>query len=280
MRQADAFSGFHPINNFLFFILVAGYTMFVMHPAVLLISLISANIYHISLKKEKAVYFGMLYMLPLMLLAAVLNPAFNHQGMTVITYLPSGNPLTLEACLYGLFSAVMMIAVIVWFACYTEVMTSDKFVYLFGRIIPSLSLVISMALRFVPRFTAKFRQVREARAGAREKGNAFTELSIMVTWALENSIETADSMRARGYGSTKRTAFSIYTFGSKDRELFLWLSFCALNLVFSNAAGVYEWSFYPCFGGPDASPVTVFSLLMFAALCLTPVIIDKKYDKH
>lgn len=280
MRQADAFSGFHPVNNFLFFIIVTGYTMFVMHPAVLLISLIAGNIYHIVLKREKALYFGMFYMLPLMLLAAVLNPAFNHQGATVLMYLPSGNPLTLEACLYGLFSAVMMIAVIVWFACYTEVMTSDKFVYLFGSIIPSLSLVISMALRFVPRFAEKFRQVKEARAGAGEKSNAFTELSIMVTWALENSIETADSMRSRGYGSTKRTAFSIYTFGSRDRDMLFWLLFCALSLIFAGAAGVYEWYFYPRLGGAAFTPVTLFSLLTFAALCLTPVFIDKKYDKH
>ncbi|MCQ2402002.1 MAG: energy-coupling factor transporter transmembrane protein EcfT [Lachnospiraceae bacterium] len=280
MRYRDAFSGFHPINNFLFFIIVTGYTMFVMHPAVLIISLITANIYHISLKKEKAVYFGALYMLPLMLLAAVLNPAFNHEGVTVLTYLPSGNPLTLEACLYGAFSAVMMISVIVWFACYTEVMTSDKFVYLFGRIIPSLSLVISMALRFVPRFIEKFRQIKEARAGAGEKGNAFTELSVMITWALENSIDTADSMHARGYGSTKRTAFSIYVFGSKDKELLLWLLFCGFCLICSNAAGIYEWRFYPTFKGAPFSPVTVFSLLIFTALCLTPVFIDYSYDKH
>ena len=36
--------------------------------------------------------------------------------------------------------------------------------------------------------------------------NAITILSIMVTWALENAIETADSMKSRGYGLPGRTA--------------------------------------------------------------------------
>lgn len=56
----------------------------------------------------------------------------------------------------------MLAAVVTWFSCYTAVMTSDKFVYLFGRVIPALSLVLSMTLRFVPKFQAQFRVVSEA----------------------------------------------------------------------------------------------------------------------
>ena len=39
--------------------------------------------------------------LPVLLLAALVNPAFNHAGVTILIYLPSGNPLTLESILYG-----------------------------------------------------------------------------------------------------------------------------------------------------------------------------------
>ena len=38
----------------------------------------------------------------MMAMAALINPAFNHEGATLLTYLPSGNPLTLESILYGL----------------------------------------------------------------------------------------------------------------------------------------------------------------------------------
>ena len=101
-------------------------------------------------------------MLPMMVVAALVNPAFNHEGATILTYLPSGNPLTLESILYGAAAAAMLAAVVTWFSCYTAVMTSDKFVYLFGRVIPALSLVLSMTLRFVPKFQAQLQVVSEA----------------------------------------------------------------------------------------------------------------------
>ena len=78
---------------------------------------------------------------PLLLFSAVLNPLFNHEGATILTYLPDGNPLTLESMLYGVSAAAMMVTVILWFSCYNSVMTSDKFLYLFGRVIPALSLL-------------------------------------------------------------------------------------------------------------------------------------------
>ncbi len=137
--------------------------------------------------------------------------------------------------LYGVAAAVMLASVVLWFSSYNEVMTSDKFVYLFGRVIPALSLVLSMALRFIPKFKAQMQTVSEAQAciGRDTKngsvfqrvGNAVKIFSIMVTWSLENAIETADSMRSRGYGLPGRTAFSIYRFDDRDKAALAWLSF-------------------------------------------------------
>lgn len=66
--------------------------------------------------------------------------------------------------LYGAAAAVMLASVVLWFSSYNEVMTSDKFVYLFGRVIPALSLVLSMSLRFIPKFKAQMQTVSEAQA--------------------------------------------------------------------------------------------------------------------
>ena len=82
----------------------------------------------------------------MLLMMALINPAFNHEGVTIIDYLPSGNPLTLESIVYGFTSAVMIVSVICHFSCYNEIMTSDKFIYLFGKIIPAMSLIISMTM--------------------------------------------------------------------------------------------------------------------------------------
>lgn len=164
MRNKDAFSGYHPTINFLYYALVLLFSMCLMHPVYLAISLTGALAYDIYLKSRKAVRFAVMGLLPMAAVAALVNPAFNHEGQTILTYLPSGNPLTLESMLYGVAAAVMLASVVLWFSSYNEVMTSDKFVYLFGRVIPALSLVLSMALRFIPKFKAQMQVVSEAQA--------------------------------------------------------------------------------------------------------------------
>ena len=104
MRNRDTFSGYHPTINFLYFALVLLFSMCLMHPVYLLISLIGALAYDIYLKGRKAVRFAVMGLLPMAVLAALVNPAFNHEGATILTYLPSGNPLTLESMLYGSWS--------------------------------------------------------------------------------------------------------------------------------------------------------------------------------
>lgn len=92
---------------------------------------------------------------------AVINPLFSHNGVTPLFFL-NGNPVTLEAVLYGLDIAVMLVAVLYWFKGYNHVMTSDKFLFLFGRAIPRLALVLSTALRFVPLLKVQIRRVSRA----------------------------------------------------------------------------------------------------------------------
>lgn len=162
MQNRDTFSGYHPAINFLYFGLVLLFSMCFMHPASRAISLCCSLAYSINLNGGKAVRFSLRYLLPMMAVAMLVDPAFNHEGATILAYLPSGNPLTLESIVYGLSAAAMMASVILWFSCYNAVMTSDKFVYLFGRVIPALSLVLSMALRFAPKFKAQLHTVSEA----------------------------------------------------------------------------------------------------------------------
>ena len=289
MQNRDTFSSYHPTINFLYFALVLVFTMFFMHPVSLVISLAASLSYAIDLNGRKAARSSLLYLLPMMLTAALINPAFNHEGMTILTYLPSGNPLTLESILYGAAAAMMLAAVITWFSCYTAVMTSDKFVYLFGRIIPALSLVLSMTLRFVPKFKAQLHVVSGAqRCVGRDVSNgsvlqrlrnAVTILSILVTWALENAIETADSMKSRGYGLPGRTAFSIYRFDDRDKAALAWLGFCGFYIFAGWLAGGMDWRYYPSIRGAAITPLTISFQLVYLALCLTPVVVNWREDR-
>ena len=290
LQSRDAFSSYHPAVNFLYFGLVLFFTMCFLHPACLLLSLAAALRYAVCLNGRRAVRRSLRYLLPAALLAALINPAFNHQGATILTYLPSGNPLTLESIAYGLAAAALLSAVVTWFSCYTAVMTSDKFVYLFGRVIPALSLVLSMALRFVPRFQVQARAVSQAqRCVGRDVSdgsllqrlrNGVTILSILLTWCLENALETADSMKSRGYGLPGRTAFSIYRLDDRDQVALWWLGALGGYILSMWGAGGFACRYFPTFRLAPRDGWSLSGLLAFGLLCLTPVIINRREDRQ
>ena len=283
MKYRDSFDRCHPAVNFLYFALVLGFTMFLMHPVSLAVSIVSAAVYAVQLNGAGAVKRSMKCLLPMALLAAVVNPAFNHAGVTFIMYLPGGNPLTLESILYGLAASGMLLAALLWFSCVTAVLTTDKFVYLFGRIAPALGLVLSMTVRFVPRFAARFREARAARrclAPAGQEGliarlrELAAVLSAMVSWSMENAMDTADSMKSRGWGLPGRTAYTVYRLTDRDRGLLLWLGLAGVFLLSCAASGAMDWRYYPTVRGSLTGVLPVSGQIVYLALCLTPVILN------
>lgn len=286
--QQDTFSGCHPVVNLLFFVLVTGISMFGMHPVLLVISFLTAFRYICRLYRESDRKPLLRLFLPAALMLVLINALFHHRGVTVLAVLPSGNALTLESILFGMTAALMMMAVTLWFACLNVVMPPDKFVYLFGRVIPVLSLVFSMTLRFVPLMYRQFGQIEEAQRAAgrslhkgslRERlGCAVSILSILFTWGMEHAIITADSMKSRGYGLPGRTAFSIYRFDRRDGMLCIWFALCGAYTGILSAAGYLNWAFYPVLSGSLLHPLTVSGFICYAAMCITPLYLNRKED--
>ena len=280
----NEFKTYHPIVNFVYFIFVIGFSCFFMHPVCLCISLVSGFTYSVMLKGKNAIKTNLIYMIPMLLMMALINPAFNHEGVTIIDYLPSGNPLTLESIIYGLCAAIMIVSVICHFSCYNEVMTSDKFIYLFGKIIPAMSLIISMTLRFVPKFSAQLKVVTNAqRCMGRDVSNGsiikraksgLNILSIMTTWSLENAIETADSMKSRGYGVPGRTAFSIFTFDKRDRKALVCILILGIYTFAGNLMGGMYFNFFPSLKMADTSFFNISVFVAYLLLCICPITIE------
>ena len=279
----NSFENYHPLVNFYYFSFVIVCSMFFMHPIFLIISLTSAFIYSVVLKGRRALKFNILYMLPLMLITALINPAFNHEGVTILFYLKGGNPITLESIVYGIVAATMFISVIVWFSCYNEIMTSDKFIYLWGRIIPSLSLIFSMVLRFVPKYKAQIKVISNAQKAIgrdvtkgniiRRARNGIKILSIMVTWALENAIETADSMKARGYGLKGRTSFSNFKFSKRDKIVLFLMIVLSLIVIIGVLMKVNRIRYFPRI---KIARNTIFTLIVdisYFLFCVMPIIL-------
>ncbi|TEB16749.1 Energy-coupling factor transporter transmembrane protein EcfT [Pelotomaculum sp. FP] len=280
----DAFSTLHPVVTFTYFTAVLLFSMCFLHPVCLAVSLLCSFCYSVLLRGQKAIRFNLLYLLPLLLFMAVINPAFNHAGVTILFYLKNGNPVTLESILYGIAAAGMFGAVILWFSCYNAVMTSDKFIYLFGRLIPALSLVLSMALRFVPRYKAQIQVISIAQQGIgrdvsngnilERARNGLQILSMMTTWALENAIETADSMKSRGYGLPGRTSFSIFRFDRRDKTVFGAMLLLMATILAGAAAGYNTMRFFPSLRLPPPNAFSIGVYCAYLALGLLPVIID------
>lgn len=280
----DSFSKLHPINNMLFFVFAITFSMFINHPVCIAISLITAGLTAVYLNGKQALLFSLRFLLPLIILTAVINSVFNHRGATIIEYLPWGNPLTLESVTYGLTAAVLLSSAALWFSCFHKVMTSDKFVYLFGRVIPSLSLVLSMALRFVPRFNAQLKLVRKAqKAIGRDMSdgtillrikNGVKILSLMITWSLENAIDTSDSMKSRGYGLKGRTSFSIFKFTKKDACVLIAMLAEAAVIIVLLFLGFAKFRYFPTIKGSMFGAGTIVFYAVYSLFLLIPLIIN------
>ena len=281
--MGDTFSTYHPIINFVYFTAVILFAMIFLHPIFLAISMAGALVYSLTLNRRKGLRFILIYLLPMMIVAGLVNPLFNHRGLTILGYL-RGNPITLESILYGVAVGVMFGTVILWFSCYNAVMTSDKITYLFGRIAPALSLIFSMVLRFVPRFKAQIRVISNGRKclgrdisnGALKQRlkNGIKILSIMVTWALESSIETADSMKSRGYGLAGRTNFSLYRFDGRDKAILIGLGALILLIITGAFLGQNNIQYFPSILVTEVSSFSIVTFIGYFLLCFMPILIN------
>ena len=248
----------------------------IFHPLALGISLACALALAARLKGAGAVkyFFGIPF--AVMLLCVILNPLFVHKGITVMFFIGE-SPVTKEALVYGACTAMMLGAVIMWFYCYGIIMTSDRFMAVFGRRAPSASLVFSMVLRFIPRVKRQTAKVAAAqrclgrrdgrgrmggsdhvddsdrrgskdRVGGSHKHRARDGLriiSVITTWALENSIETADSMRARGYGCGTRSHYTKYEMKASDAVIIVFMIIAAVTVFALAAKGMLAFYCYP-----------------------------------
>lgn len=223
--KRDGFSNCHPLVNFLFFVGAIGFGVTIQHPAYLAAGVIGAAVYYLLLTGKKGLKL-LSGCLVLFTLISGLNPFINKSGKHVLFHY-FGRPYTQEALYYGMALGAIFVIMLLWFGCYSAVLTSDKFTALFGSVIPSLSLLLVMVLRMIPAFTRKTAQIIGARRTigkgiskgdklADKARDGVTVLSALTDWALEGSIITADSMRSRGYGTGKRTNFQIYRMTLQD----------------------------------------------------------------
>ena len=278
----DAFSDRHPLVNLAFFAAAIGFAMFLMQPVCLTVAAVCALLTALFYNGRRTAAL-LKFILPTAAVIILVNPLFNHRGATVLTYFPWGNPLTLESVLYGIASALLIATVALWCMSLNRVMTTDKIVFLFGKIAPSLGLLLSMALRFIPRFAAQFKETMAAQQQVSQgAGKSFVGrikagvrvFSVMVSRSMENAVDTSDSMKSRGYGLKGRTAFSLFRFYAKDAVLLAVMLTEAAVLSALLLGGKLSFRYYPSVKGAIGGVWAFVFYGIYAALLLTPLLLN------
>lgn len=279
------FSSVHPFVSFIYYLILITLTMLLLHPVYLLLSIFSAIIFNILRDAGKTLLKSLGYYLLMGTALIVINPLINHRGRRVLFYI-SDNPITLEAIVYGSIMALSLISILINFVSLQQVVNYHKFLYLFSSLLPRLSFLVMMTIRFIPLLRMRLGQisaVQKTRGIDLSTGSVIKRiksgmllLNILLTWSLEEALQTADSMKARGYGVTKRSSYLNYRMSKRDWGLLaLILSLSAL-VITGWAFGKGVLKIYPVLGNISLKPQDIFFYLVFLILTLVPVIEEGK----
>lgn len=98
--------------------------------------------------------------IPLSLLIMILNPLLNRTGAHKI-YLWSNFFITYEAIAYGILMSLALLIVILVFSSYNRSVSYQEMLYIFSKKLPIISMIIVMALRFIPLINSRAIEVQK-----------------------------------------------------------------------------------------------------------------------
>ncbi len=280
----NALSNYHPFVAFLPLATAIVFSMLSFHPVYSAISLLFSIVTAIKINGIKAFGLVLRFCLPIFLLTVLINTAFNNNGMTVMFYV-GDRPILFEGLLFGLCSASALSSVLLWFSCYSTIIDSEKFLFLTSRISPNAALLVSMTLGQITLMRRKIEEINDAQTGIYgEERKAFKQklrlamlkISVLLSWSMEDSVQTADSMHSRGYGTGRMSKMNPYVFVKKD---YLLMSITILllipTLVFI-AMGKAAFIFYPVTESVEFDSTSIMAYLFYSILLAIPLLIETK----
>lgn len=282
------FSLCHPYVNYFFYSSAVIFGVIFRHPVLLCISFFSVLAYYIKCIGRSGIRNLFAFYCPMILFVTLINGLTAHYGVTPLFSLPNGNKVCFEPILYGLVTGVSAVIVMMLFACYNKTVTSDKLLFVLGSRFPKSAMLLTLSLRFVPVYREKLHEIADAQQGLGlgvksgklvDRGkNGMRILGILLSWALENSIVTADSMKSRGYGLKGRSHYAAFHFSPFDALLLVLFIVCDGVIIAGAAVGAAEVLYNPFF---RINAITFFSYVMYFAyllLFLAPFIVDSSED--
>jgi len=211
--------------------------------------------------------------------AMLLNFVSAHLGATVLFALPAqipalGGPYTLEALVFGAVGGITIAAAILSAAPFSLLLDSHKVMDALPAPLSRTGVAIAASLNLVPAVATSFVQVSEAQRlrGWRPRGpRSWMEVVVpVVLTSVEGSIQLAESMEARGFGSGARTAMASDALVRSDWLLVAASGSAVAVFAVSRAAGwAADWFPYPTLTLPGIDPRPIAACL----LLLAPVLV-------
>lgn len=273
----------HPAVNFIYFAAVITAMVVFQHPVFLLITFSCGFIYSVKRNHRKALIFN-IALLPLAAIFALYYSSYTHFGVTVLQKNFIGNRITLESLVYGFVLGLSGAGICIWFSCIYSVFSTDKVVYLFGKLSPRLSLFLAILLRMVPRIKKEAKRINTAQQGIgrgagqghflRRIRNCIRIFSILVTWTTESLTSASESMRSRGSTLRGRTAFSIYRFDNRDRAFVVAMFACLSVTLMGVMLKQTDMQYDPRIQIPAVTPMSWLFFIGYALLCLMPIALE------
>ena len=267
----------HPAVNLIYFAAVLVGMITFQHPVFLVISFLCAFAYSVKRNGWKAVVFN-LCLLPFVVAFALYYSSYTHFGMTVLRQNFVGNNMTQESLVYGFVLGVTGAGVCIWFSCVFSVFTTDKVVYLFGKVSPRLSLFLAILLRMIPRIKKEAKRINMAQQGigrGANQGNLWQRfrnslriVSMLITWTIDSLTIASESMRSRGSSLRGRKAFSIYRFDNRDRLFVIGLFLCLTLTMMAMLLGQTDMVYDPKIIWTQVNPLFCIG---YGVLCLMPL---------
>lgn len=274
------FEACHPAANLIFFAAVLYGSASFRHPVFLAIAYFGAFAYSVKRRGRGAVVFN-LCLLPLAAAFALYYSSYHHFGVTVLGKNFVDNNMTLESLVYGLVIGLRAATVCMWLEAMFRVVSSDKVVYLFGKISPLLSLFLTVLLRLLPRIGQEAKRINLAQKGigrgsnqgslCQRLVNCLRIFSMLITWMISALALESDSMRARGSLLKGRTAFSIYRFDNRDRAFVIALFACITLTAMGVILGASKMWYNPRIIWRPLNGAGLLTAAGYLALCLMPM---------
>jgi energy-coupling factor transport system permease protein len=277
-QNARVSSSLHPGVQALYFIAVCALTMSAFHPVLVAIAFISGLAYSFYLRGARVTLSSLAWQLPIVLLIAVANPFFSASGSTELMRL---GPVAIyqESLAYGACMGLLFVAALIWLMSAFTILTFDKIMALTGNIAPTVALMLSMTARLVPELVRRGKTVSAtqractaacAQDDAKHHFSRTRLMSVLMGWSMEDSLETSDTMRARGWSRTrKRSVYQRQDFRGRDGwALAVVMALAVLDMVIATRI-CSSFEFYPTLGTISLDT----SYLAYAILFLLPLIV-------